>query len=34
VFEKRELRRILGPRRDELREDCWKVPNEELSNLF
>ena len=34
VFEKRVLRRIFGPRRDEVREEWRKLHNEELSDLY
>jgi hypothetical protein len=34
VFENRVLRRIFGPRRDEVTGDCRKLPNEELQNLY
>jgi hypothetical protein len=34
VFEKRVLRRIFGPRRDELTEELRKLHNEELNNLY
>jgi hypothetical protein len=34
VFENRELRRILGPYRDEPRGDWRKLHNEELRNLY
>jgi hypothetical protein len=33
VFEKRVLRRIFSPRRDEVTEDWRKLHNEELQNL-
>jgi hypothetical protein len=33
VFENRVLRRILGPRRDEVTGDSRKLHNEELHNL-
>jgi hypothetical protein len=34
VFEKRVLRRIFGPKRDEVR-GCWReLHNEELHNLY
>jgi hypothetical protein len=32
-FEKRVLRRIFGPRREEVVEDCRKLQNVELHNL-
>jgi hypothetical protein len=34
VFENRVLRRIVGPRRDEMTEDWKKLHNEELHNLY
>jgi hypothetical protein len=34
VFENRVLRRIFGSRRDEVTEDCRKLHNEELHNLY
>jgi hypothetical protein len=34
VFENRVLRRIFGPKRDEVTEDWRKVHNEELHNLY
>jgi hypothetical protein len=34
VFENRVLRRIFGPKRDELKEDWRKLHNEGLHNLF
>jgi hypothetical protein len=34
VFENRVLRRIFGPRRDELTEGWRKLHNEELRNLY
>jgi hypothetical protein len=34
VFENRVLRRIFGPRRDEVTGDWRKVHNEELHNLY
>ena len=33
VFEKRVLRRILGPKRDDVTEECRKLHNEELNDL-
>jgi hypothetical protein len=33
VFENRMLRRIFGPKRDEIIGGCRKLHNEELSNL-
>jgi hypothetical protein len=33
VFENRVLRRIFGPKRDEVIGDCRKLHNEELHNL-
>jgi hypothetical protein len=34
VFEKRVLRRIFGPKRDEVIGDWRKLHNEELHNLY
>jgi hypothetical protein len=34
VFENGVLRRIFGPNRDEMTEDCRKLHNEELHNLY
>jgi hypothetical protein len=34
VFENRVLRRIFGPKRDEVMGDWWKMHNEELHNLY
>jgi hypothetical protein len=34
VFENRVLRRILGPKRDDVMEDWRKLHNEELHNLY
>jgi hypothetical protein len=34
VFENRVLRRIFGPKRDEVTRDCRKLHNEELHNLY
>jgi hypothetical protein len=34
VFENRVLRRILGPRRDEVTGDWRKLHNEEIHNLY
>jgi hypothetical protein len=34
VFENRVPRRILGPKRDEVRRDWRKLHNEELNNLY
>jgi hypothetical protein len=34
VFENRVLRRILGPKRDEVTGDWRKLRNEELHNLY
>jgi hypothetical protein len=34
VFEKRVLRRIFRPKRDEVTEDWRKLHNEELHNLY
>ena len=34
VFENRVLRRIFGPRRDEVTGECRKLHNEELNDLY
>jgi hypothetical protein len=34
VFEKRVLRRIFGPKKDEMTGDSRKLHNEELHNLY
>jgi len=34
MFENRVLRRIFGPKRDEVREEWRKLHNEELNNLY
>jgi hypothetical protein len=34
VFENRVLRRIFGPKRDEVLGGCRKLHNEELHNLY
>jgi hypothetical protein len=34
VFENRVLRRIVGPKRDEVTGDWRKLHNEELHNLY
>jgi hypothetical protein len=34
VFENRDLRRIFGPKRDEVTGEWRKVHNEELHNLY
>jgi uncharacterized membrane protein len=34
VFEKRVLKRIFGPKRDEVAEDWRKLHNEELNDLY
>jgi hypothetical protein len=34
VFENRVLRRIFGPKRDEVTEDCRKLHNKELHNFY
>jgi hypothetical protein len=34
VFENRVLRRIFGPKRDEVTRDWRKLRNEELNNLY
>jgi hypothetical protein len=33
-FENRVLRRIFGPKRDEVTRECRKLHNEELNNLY
>jgi hypothetical protein len=33
VFENRVLRRVLGPKRDEVTGECRKLHNEELNDL-
>jgi hypothetical protein len=33
VFENRALRRIFGPKRDDVKGGCIKLHNEELHNL-
>ena len=33
VFEKRVLRRVFGPKRDEVTGEWRKLPNEELNDL-
>jgi len=33
MFENRVLRRIFGPERDEVKEECGKLHNEELNDL-
>jgi hypothetical protein len=33
VFANRLLRRIFGPKKDEVKEECWKLHNEELRDL-
>jgi hypothetical protein len=34
VFENRVQRRILGPKRDEVMGEWWKLYSEELHNLY
>jgi hypothetical protein len=34
VFEKRMLRRIFGPKRDEVTGECRKLHNEELKDMY
>ena len=34
VFENRVLRRIFGPKKDEVTGEWRKLPNEELNNLY
>jgi hypothetical protein len=34
VFENRVLRRIFGPKRDEVTGECRKLLSEELHNLY
>ena len=34
VFENRALRRVFGPKRDEVTGKCRKLHNEELSDLY
>jgi hypothetical protein len=34
VTENRDLRRIFGPKRDEVTGECRKLHNEELHNLY
>ena len=34
VFENRVLRRVLGPKRDEVTGECRKLHKEELSDLY
>ena len=34
VFENRVLRRIFGPKRDEVTREWWKLHNEELDDLY
>jgi len=34
VFENRVLRRIFGPKRDEVTGEWRKLPNEELNDLY
>ena len=34
MFENRVLRRVFGPKRDEVTAECRKLHNEELSDLY
>jgi hypothetical protein len=34
VFENKVLRRIFGPKRDEVTQGCRKLHNEELNDLY
>jgi hypothetical protein len=34
IFENRALRRIFGPKRDEVTGECRKLQNEELNDLY
>jgi len=34
VFENRVLRKLFGPRKDEVTGECRKLHNEELSDLY
>jgi len=34
VFENRVLRRIFGPKREEVTREWWKLHNEELNDLY
>ena len=34
MFENKVLRRIFGPRRDEVTVDWWRLQNEELNDLY
>jgi len=34
VFENRVLRRIFGPKRDEMTGECRKLQNDELNDLY
>jgi hypothetical protein len=34
VFEYRVLKRILGPKRDEVTGECGKIHNEEINDLY
>ena len=34
MFENKVLRRIFGPRRDEVTGDWWRLPNEEINVLY
>jgi len=34
VFENRVLKRMFGPKRDEVTRECRKLHNDELNNLY
>jgi hypothetical protein len=34
MFENRVLRRVFGPKKDEVKEGCRKLHNEELRKLY
>jgi hypothetical protein len=34
LFENRMLKRIFGPKRDKVTEECRKLQNKELSDLY
>jgi hypothetical protein len=34
VFENRVLRKIFGPKRDEVTEECWRLHNKELYAVY
>ena len=34
MFDNRALKRIFGPKRDEVTRECRKLHNEELNNLY